>query len=730
MRLESLPAGQSHGSHPPYWDADYREPHTGHSIGAWLILEGWASEPCLWYSRWSTSVSSVSEICLPANLAQSNQLNIVYGFFSEAVHMQESYGYLTMRVKMEQQRFLSFAEEAGLLNVKGSLCATLQVNHKVLIATLVEIRALFKNYQKANQKYIGFLPQASIDWENGLDQHPELAERLTLTKRQVTDESLKQVEATKGFSLRRLTLRRFHKKARHTTQSFWTVVAEPKRLTWVTTDKLGFEKLVAKLNDLNNFLIALLDGSQMRRLEEAILASYREILQLRDGVKELESLSKAASVQDRRPPSYSGPPGAEASGALLLKAEEEKQANERHLQHLGKMASIKMCRVDAEKTDSASHPHWVNPASLLLDHPALAESQPAPEGPLRACRTMTTLHGTNAWVEWLGSPTRRLRDALPDSKMENRVLRLARLLQVEKPATFHAPRCLGYVRRPTDQGRLDFGFVFAPPPETHVATIRTLRQLLERRPKPALLARVALCRKLAESMDSFHAVDWLHKGFRSENVLFLGPSAAGAQGGGGDRAPSPVPSLAHPYVTGFELSRPRDMPDLTEKPPVDAAADIYRHPHAQSGDGESSFRKAFDLYGLGVVLLEVAVWRPIDDLLEFVAPPLPEVPAAVLRRVKARLLGEDVSPPSGGAGQGEAGTERKKRSTYLDEAARKCGDALADAIKECLAADAIESPAYFGESAAAMGVRLRLMFEEKVLRPLRLMEEALSGIPT
>ena len=643
--------------------------------------------------------------------------------------MQESYGYLTLRVKIEQQRFLHFATEAGFFGVKSSLCAALQVNHRVLVDTLKEIKALFENYEKANQKYIEFMPQASIDWEDGLEQHPDLVERLTLTKRQVTGEGLKPVEAKKGLSLRRLTLHRFRKKAKDTTQSFRTVFSEPKRLVWVTTDKHGFEKLVTKLNALNTFLIALLDRPQMRRLEEVISESYREILQLRDGVKELESLSKAASGPSRCPPAYSGPPGAETSVTLLLKAEEEKQANERHLKHLGKMASIKLCRVNADKTDSVYHPHWVDPASLLLDLPALAEPQPTPDGSPRACRTMTTVHETNAWIEWLGSPTRRLRDGLPDAKIENRVLRLVRLLQIEKPTTFHAPRCLGYVRRPTDQGRLDFGFVFAAPPEMPTAAIRTLRQLLERRPKPALLARITLCRQLAESVDSLHAVDWLHKGFRSANVLFLGPAAAEVEGGGG---PSPFPRLARPYVTGFELSRPRDMPDLTEKPAVDAAADIYRHPHAQSGDGELSFRKAFDLYGLGVVLLEVAVWRPVDDLLGLITPPLSEVPPAVLRRVQARLLGdgEDAVLPAGGEREGETGKKKKTRSTYLDEAARKCGDALADAIEACLVADAVERPTHLGESAAAMGVRLRLMLEERVLRPLRLMEEALSGIST
>jgi hypothetical protein len=45
-----------------------------------------------------------------------------------------------VRLHIEQQRFLNFALEAGILNPDGVVCSTLQVNHSLLLAVLNLIR--------------------------------------------------------------------------------------------------------------------------------------------------------------------------------------------------------------------------------------------------------------------------------------------------------------------------------------------------------------------------------------------------------------------------------------------------------------------------------------------------------------------------------------------------------------------------------------------------------------
>jgi hypothetical protein len=68
------------------------------------------------------------------------------------------------------------------------------------------------------------------------------------------------------------------------------------------------------------------------------------------------------------------------------------------------------------------------------------------------------------------------------------------------------------------------------------------------------------------------------------------------------------PVWSRPYLVGFEFSRPDSSDEATEKPEQSIRFNLYRHPSAQGIPGES-FRKGFDIYSLGVVLVEVGLWR-------------------------------------------------------------------------------------------------------------------------
>ena len=52
--------------------------------------------------------------------------------------MPESYRYLRVRLQIEQQRFLNFGLESGILYADGVICAALQVNRSLLLAVLAE----------------------------------------------------------------------------------------------------------------------------------------------------------------------------------------------------------------------------------------------------------------------------------------------------------------------------------------------------------------------------------------------------------------------------------------------------------------------------------------------------------------------------------------------------------------------------------------------------------------
>jgi hypothetical protein len=84
--------------------------------------------------------------------------------------------------------------------------------------------------------------------------------------------------------------------------------------------------------------------------------------------------------------------------------------------------------------------------------------------------------------------------------------------------------------------------------------------------------------------------------------------------------------LSKPTLSGFESARPEAESRWTEMAGRNTAHDLYRHPMLQqegfgwdSSNSETariSFNKSFDVYSLGIVLLEIACWKPIHAILD------------------------------------------------------------------------------------------------------------------
>ena len=321
--------------------------------------------------------------------------------------------------------------------------------------------------------------------------------------------------------------------------------------------------------------------------------------------------------------------------------------------------------------------------------------------------------------------------------IENRIQLLTELLCGEKPEGFRSPPCVGYVKltatheivesisndeivksiandesgAPNASFKTRYGIVFEKPPRIGAEMKPvTLHQLLKDypRPAPSLSARISLSATLSECLHSFHAVNWLHKGLCSNNIFFFTQD-------------STFPDLSMSYVSGFELSRPDSLVEMKERPSFDASRDIYRHPSAQSGLQENPFRKSYDMYSLGIVLTEVAMWESIDKIMGF--DNLDELGPRQLQEVKARLLGNQSTQSSGETGADNAPL---RSSSFLQRVASNCGDVYRTVVEVCLRADEIEKPIYKGESDMSMTVRLQRKTQEDVVRRLRALESAMN----
>jgi hypothetical protein len=199
--------------------------------------------------------------------------------------------------------------------------------------------------------------------------------------------------------------------------------------------------------------------------------------------------------------------------------------------------------------------------------------------------------------------------------------------------------CVGYV---DDTAAQRYGIIHlvpsSQPPTPNGATpdvkdicppFKTLSAILDDPGKrtPDLDVRFHLAHKLAVALWSFHSLDWLHKSFCSLNILFFeapngSPSTAASTTP--SRTPSPRPPLARaassrtseqhdlraPAILGFDSSRPDGLVEMTYNARLTAPEEIYRHP-ASLGADRRPYCKEFDVYALGLVLLELGLWKSV-----------------------------------------------------------------------------------------------------------------------
>ncbi|KAI4162198.1 MAG: hypothetical protein LQ342_004218 [Letrouitia transgressa] len=121
---------------------------------------------------------------------------------------------------------------------------------------------------------------------------------------------------------------------------------------------------------------------------------------------------------------------------------------------------------------------------------------------------------------------------------------------------------------------------------------------------PPLEKRFALAKALCISIYCLHLGELVHKGIRPQNVIFFHPES------GTDI------DLADPYVTGFDHSRPDgpDDPTITQTA-ISSEDDLYRHPDYNTSTSRRS-TKLHDIYSLGLLLLEVAMWFKLKALVQ------------------------------------------------------------------------------------------------------------------
>ncbi|KAI3582919.1 hypothetical protein IWW34DRAFT_726079 [Fusarium oxysporum f. sp. albedinis] len=255
---------------------------------------------------------------------------------------------------------------------------------------------------------------------------------------------------------------------------------------------------------------------------------------------------------------------------------------------------------------------------------------------------------TPVMIEWICVPS-SLSTEIKEAS-QNQIHDLALLLHSEKkPQEFRTLECIAMVDIPVaEEEDAQYGLVFKLEEGQQVYNLLELLSREGSAPK-SLTERLKLAKLLSKTLLFLHLGSWLHKGIRSDNVLFLSSDISSVD-------------LGAAYIGGFDYSRLFRETRLTQNVGDNRFQNAYRHPdhqgHPLHENGERpSFSYKADLYSLGVVLVEIGLWSPIIKLLD---------------------------------SRGCQNEDRNVRQAIFDmipEVRMKMGDAFADAASVCLRSD-------------------------------------------
>ncbi|KAI0014564.1 hypothetical protein F4780DRAFT_214680 [Xylariomycetidae sp. FL0641] len=113
-------------------------------------------------------------------------------------------------------------------------------------------------------------------------------------------------------------------------------------------------------------------------------------------------------------------------------------------------------------------------------------------------------------------------------------------------------------------------------------------------------------------MEHFHRVGWVHESLRSDNIAFSPVRDFPGPNKPEDSVFQGQVDFAQPYLFGFEFSRVNDAETRMDED-FSEQNNLYRHPE-RWGRPSARFTHTHDIYALGVVLLEVAMWKDVRSI--------------------------------------------------------------------------------------------------------------------
>ena len=454
---------------------------------------------------------------------------------------------LICQLRLDEYRLILWAEKSGLF----SDTLDPRLDRSLINSSLAELRLLFEDSSKLKEKYGLVLKEDDLTQQEDSTFGPasssistNILERADIISKE--EQILSRVKELN--SPRRLV----------------------KRLWWAAVDLNGMERLVRNIDSIITRLNSVLDKFE----KEDSLQLFKQ-LQL-SIVSVTEKLSDMQLMQN------------------IIQQTVTKDDN------ISTVAALRRLKIDIETNSNDGLP--LDEGSGDPARPQIVRPKPPV---LQAHRLEKTLANTGTnWVyedqpvyvemkRYDQADTDGVKGAILAARVDGLVL----LLNEPKEPSFRTLHCMGSIQDPRITS---FLFVFKMPTPMPP---RSLLSYFQSSYIPSVDERWRLAETAATTLLHLHASGWLHKGLRSENVLFF-PAH--------ENAPR---SLEEPYFMGYEYARVDGPGETSDKPLDDPAQAIYRHPSAQ-GPISETYIKAFDVYALGIMLIEIAYWKPFAKIIE------------------------------------------------------------------------------------------------------------------
>jgi Prion-inhibition and propagation len=468
-----------------------------------------------------------------------------FDFFSSAQQFSSDGDVIRSKMQWEQHRLMEWGARAGLQS---------EPNERLdwgFIATLLQQQeALLTSAQKLKEKYNLNIEEDDMAVAEGVPTSP-------------------------GTTLGRLLFRLKPDFYLATARVISANNGPVKKLRWAAVGKDQANRIVSDIAYFNSRLYKLLELADQEYIHSVMSALLRDIISRSTDSSELNTVKQLLN------PTYL-PDGQAISAAASLK-------------------QIRLIlgadkRSDEVKTSPKATVPGVRPEVKILTLRKLIRQSPSAP---RVGTEFALYRSKQVLVEW-----RAVDKSLWD-QLHLPIEGLAVVLSSINDPSFHSLSCCGYLE---DRDHDCCALIYNAPSalticKDRLPNIWPLRDLFSQQEEPSLSQRFRIANDLGETVLQLHTSGWLHKGIRSENVLFLAPSDADAE----------EAFKGQPYLAGYEYAREDGPNEWTEMPTTSPEADLYRHPEAR-GQGRMSFRKRFDLYSLGCVLLELALWSELIEI--------------------------------------------------------------------------------------------------------------------